>query len=202
VLCDDAYQGLYHEADIQRRSLFYDLAGRVDPELILPVKIDGATKELAFFGGRVGFLTFATDEGTGEALNDKATAIARATVSSLPGPSQQVVLRALKDPNIEQEVEVLRATLTERYRALKQALHVLEDSEMGTYPFNSGCFALLRLPSRLNAGELRKQLIEEFSVGLIAIEPVNALRIAYCSMATDSLAPMLDRIQQAVTKGS
>ena len=59
VICDDAYAGLVYEPEIPRESLFWDLAG-AHPNLV-PVKVDGATKEFSFFGGRVGFLTFALE---------------------------------------------------------------------------------------------------------------------------------------------
>jgi aspartate/methionine/tyrosine aminotransferase len=201
VVCDDAYQGLFHESSVYKRSLFYHLAADASPEWLLPVKVDGATKELAFFGGRVGFLTFATNESAGEALNDKAIAISRATVSSLPGPSQQVVLGALKSPHLDAEVDALRALLARRYRVLRSALSELDGTGITAFPFNSGCFALLGLPSGQNAGELRKHLIDEFSVGLIVIESANALRVAYCSMAEEDLMPMIQRLKQAVSAG-
>ena len=59
VVCDDAYAGLVFEPEIPRESLFWDLAG-AHPNLIA-VKVDGATKEFSFFGGRVGFLTFGVE---------------------------------------------------------------------------------------------------------------------------------------------
>ena len=63
VICDDAYAGLVFEPEIPRESLFWELAG-AHPNLAA-VKVDGATKEFSFFGGRVGFLTFAVDAGLG-----------------------------------------------------------------------------------------------------------------------------------------
>ncbi|MDA8021033.1 MAG: aminotransferase class I/II-fold pyridoxal phosphate-dependent enzyme, partial [Thermoanaerobaculia bacterium] len=59
VICDDAYSGLVFEEGVPNRSLFWSLAGR--HENLVPVKIDGATKEFALFGGRVGFLTLGVD---------------------------------------------------------------------------------------------------------------------------------------------
>ena len=63
VVCDDAYAGLVFEPEIPRESLFWDLSG-AHPNL-LAVKVDGATKEFSFFGGRVGFLTFGLEPGVG-----------------------------------------------------------------------------------------------------------------------------------------
>jgi aspartate/methionine/tyrosine aminotransferase len=198
VVFDDAYQGFYHEDSVHRRSLFWDLLESPNPDRILPVKIDGATKEFAFFGGRVGFLTFGADEATGEALNDKAIAISRATVSALPGPSQQVLLAALQHPDLEHQLLDLRRELTSRYRILQEALTRLEGSPLTPYPFNSGCFALLNVGGGLDAGDLRKRLLNDQSVGLVSIADVNALRIAYCSMAPEDISPMVERIRSTV----
>ena len=57
VICDDAYNGFVYENDRITRSPFHELAD-ADPARVLPIKVDGATKELCFFGGRVGFVTF------------------------------------------------------------------------------------------------------------------------------------------------
>lgn len=58
VILDDAYFGLFYE-DTVKESLFGRLAG-LHPK-ILPIKIDGATKESYVWGLRVGFITFASD---------------------------------------------------------------------------------------------------------------------------------------------
>jgi aspartate/methionine/tyrosine aminotransferase len=50
VICDDAYAGLVHE-DVPAESMFWSLAD-LHPSLV-PVKVDGATKELVLFGARV-----------------------------------------------------------------------------------------------------------------------------------------------------
>ena len=202
VVCDDAYQGLYHQENVHRRSLFWDLLENPNPDRILPVKIDGATKEFAFFGGRVGFLTFGANEATGETLNDKAIAISRATVSAMPGPSQQVLLAALEHPDLEPQLEALRTEMTSRYQILHQALSRLVGTPLTPYPFNSGCFALLDVGAGLDAGHLRKRLLNEQSVGLVCIADVNALRIAYCSMAPEDIIPMVERLVSAVTSAA
>ena len=56
VVLDDAYFGLFYEDSI-KESLFGLLAD--SHENILPVKIDGATKENYVWGLRVGFITYA-----------------------------------------------------------------------------------------------------------------------------------------------
>ena len=69
VYCDDAYHGLVFEPSATTKSLFFELIDR-SPNLI-PLKCDGATKELSFFGGRVSFLHFGVDKAIAEILVDK-----------------------------------------------------------------------------------------------------------------------------------
>ena len=45
-----AYAGLVYEPDVPRVSLFWDLIG--SHSNLVPVKVDGATRELSFFAGR------------------------------------------------------------------------------------------------------------------------------------------------------
>ena len=101
VVLDDAYAGLVYETGVPAGSLFWDLAGR-HPNLA-PIKVDGATKELSFFGGRVGFLTFALppDGGAAAALESKLKCLLRATVGSPPAASQVALIRTLCDGEIE-----------------------------------------------------------------------------------------------------
>jgi aspartate/methionine/tyrosine aminotransferase len=162
------------------------------------VKVDGATKELAFFGGRVGFLTFATDVPTAESLLDKAAAIARGTVSSAPAPSQVAVMTCLRDPNLQEELAELHGILALRYEKLKACLPDLKAVGIQAFPFNSGCFALLRLPAGCDPHTLRKKLIHAYSVGLVALPAERALRVAYCSMHVDQIEEALFRLGKAL----
>lgn len=61
AICDDAYAGLVYDPEVPPSSVFWDLAGA--HEQLIPIKVDGATKEFSFFGGRVGFLTFGVELG-------------------------------------------------------------------------------------------------------------------------------------------
>jgi aspartate/methionine/tyrosine aminotransferase len=198
IICDDAYQGMVYEQDAIKQSIFYRIQPHVDPTKHLLIKIDGATKELAFFGGRVGFLTFATDKKTAESLLDKAAAIARATVSSAPAPSQVAVMTCLQNETLEDELAQLHATLEKRYRKLRSCLPMLESAGVHAFPFNSGCFSLLRLPPGRDPHTLRKKLIQSHSVGLIALPSERALRVAYCSMHKDQIEEALTRLAKAL----
>lgn len=199
VVCDDAYAGLVYEPDVPRASLFWDLIG--SHSNLVPVKVDGATKELSFFGGRVGFLTFALDPDSDEAraMESKVKSLVRSSIGSPIAASQMVVLQALRNPRIAEEVEQVRLLLEERYRALKGALAEVDPELLTVLPFNSGCFALVELPERLGltSEQVRRHLLERHDTGLISIEP-RYLRIAHCSVAAEALPELARRLELGV----
>ncbi|MEH6996281.1 aminotransferase class I/II-fold pyridoxal phosphate-dependent enzyme [Neobacillus drentensis] len=101
VILDDAYFGLFFE-DSVKESLFGRLAG-IHPR-ILPIKVDGATKENYVWGLRVGFLIFAADSPKIlEALEQKTNGLIRGTISSSSHLSQSVILRSLQSSKFEEE---------------------------------------------------------------------------------------------------
>lgn len=199
VVCDDAYAGLVFEPDIPRESLFWELAG-AHPNLVA-VKVDGATKELSFFGGRVGFLTFAVEPESAAArsLESKVKMLVRSGVGSPVAASQAVVLQALRSPDVEAEVEAVRRLLEGRYRALRGALAGADPGLMTTLPFNSGCFALVGLPERLglDSEAVRRHLLERHDTGLISIAP-RYLRIAHCSVDEGALPELARRMEKGI----
>jgi aspartate/methionine/tyrosine aminotransferase len=195
VLCDDAYQGMYWADDCFPGSLFGKLVEVADPARLVVCKVDGATKELVFFGGRVGFLTFGLAGRAGEILAEKATAILRGTISSAPASSQAIVLAALGDPHLAAQQEEVLGTLARRYWALRTAL---DASGVPYWPFNAGCFALVRLRDDQSAHRLRQRLIREQSTGVIEATGANALRVAFCSVDEADIPDLVARIAQVV----
>lgn len=199
VLCDDAYAGLVYEEELPRASMFWELIGR-HPHLV-PIKVDGVTKELSFFGGRVGFLTFPFEAGSPvvEALESKVKCLLRGTLGSPVAVSQVLSLHALSSGRLEGEMEGIRAILARRYRALKRALASVPSELLTSLPFNSGCFALLELRDGLGitAEEARIHLLEHQSTGLVAISP-RFLRIAFCSVSEETMPELVRRIVQGV----
>ena len=202
VICDDAYQGLVYEP-VPRSSMYWDLVGL--HERLIPVKVDGATKELAFFGGRVGFLTFPFEPGSpvAEALESKVKCLLRATVGSPVSMSQMIAISALRSATLADEIEEVRLLLASRYRRLRESLTGLDPEQVRTLPFNAGCFALLALTSdsQTAAERVRQRLLAEFETGLIAIAP-NYLRIAYCSIAEETIPTLVERIDLALNQAS
>jgi aspartate/methionine/tyrosine aminotransferase len=201
VVCDDAYAGLVYEDDIPRESLFWRL-GSID-ERLLAVKIDGCTKELVFFGGRVAFLTFPfePDLPVTRALESKTKCLLRASVGSPVAVSQEIALATLEHAGVEAEIEQVRQVLARRYRALREALERADPRLLRPLPFNSGCFALLELPEGLDAEAVRLRLLAEFDTGVVA-SPPRHLRIAYCSVAEEAIPELVSRIEAGIAAES
>jgi aspartate/methionine/tyrosine aminotransferase len=191
VVCDDAYNGLFFDPALYGRSVFGALSRALDPTRAIVCKVDGATKELVFFGGRVGFLTFSAGGEAGEILAEKAATLVRASISTVSAPSQAVVLDALRSPTLPAERASIHDELARRYHALRAAL---EAHDLRAWPYNSGCFALVELPEGVECDAMRHRLIEEQSVGVIAIPQVNGLRVAFCSIEADDIPDLVARI--------
>lgn len=199
VVCDDAYAGLVFDPEVPRHSMYWELVGR-HPDLV-PVKVDGATKEVSFFGGRVGFLTFPVEAGSAaaEALESKVKCLVRATLGSPVSTSQVLLLEALRSEALDGEVEALRRRLEGRVEVLREALEGVDRELLRPLPFNSGCFALLELPERpgLEPEAVRRHLLEHEDAGVVSIPP-RYLRIAHCSVKAEALPELVRRVERGV----
>ena len=193
AIVDDAYHDLVFE-DVPKASLFWDLieAGRTTTNL-LPIKVDGATKEFGFFSGRVGFLTFGVARGAvTEALLSKVSCLLRSTVGSPVGPSQAALLAALRSPTLKQERADLLLLLKARYETLKESLAKV-DGAFTVLPFNSGCFALIELPDGVDGEALRRHLLDVEETGVIRVTPRH-VRLAFCSVPRDDISELVQRL--------
>ncbi len=196
VYCDDAYHGLVFEKTATSKSLFFELIGR-SPNLIA-LKCDGVTKELSFFGGRVGFLTFGTSKEAAEILVDKSMSLVRSGIGSPVGISQYLMEEELEDPRHDASFETMRQILERRYRILKDA--VSKPTEQWTvYPFNAGCFCLLELRAGLNAEDIRQRLIKDESVGVVN-QGDKHIRLAFCSITEEAIEPLVASLERVCEK--
>ena len=196
VYCDDAYHGLVFEPAATPKSLFYSLLNR--SENLIPLKCDGVTKELSFFGGRVGFLTFGLPKAAAEVMVDKAMSLVRATIGSPVGLSQYLVEEELLDPRHDAEFARLRGILETRYRLLKAALSA-PTAHWKVFPFNAGCFCLLELREGLDAEAVRQSLIQHESVGVVS-QGSRYLRLAFCSLKEDAIEPLVAALSRVCGK--
>jgi aspartate/methionine/tyrosine aminotransferase len=181
--------------------MYWDLVGLHGR--LVPVKVDGATKEFSFFGGRVGFLTFPfpEDSPAAKALESKVGGLVRSTVGSPVATSQAILLQALRREDVSREVESVRALLEERYRVLKTALEGTDPALLRPQPFNSGSFALIELPGApgVTAEQIRLHLLEAHDTGLCSVGE-RYLRIAHCSVDASMLAELVRRLELGVSE--
>jgi len=200
AVADDAYFGLFYEAETLKESLFARLCDR-HPRL-LAVKLDGATKESFVWGLRVGFITYGSKiekdpESVYEALAKKTGGCIRSNISNASHLSQSIVLKSMLDPRYEREKEEKFNVLQRRAKRVKE---VLADPKYRTawdvYPFNSGYFMCIRLKS-VDAETLRLHLLDKYGVGLIALGKSN-LRVAFSCMEEKQIPELFDLVLKGV----
>jgi aspartate/methionine/tyrosine aminotransferase len=198
VVCDDAYYGMFFDAECEHESLFGRLAQA--HENLLAVKVDGATKEEFVWGVRVGFITFGVKNGTPaayKALEDKTAGVVRAVVSSVTHPGQSIVLKALQDPAFRSEQAQKVAILRQRAEVTARECRRAEFSDCwDVYPFNSGYFMCLRLKG-VPAETVRQRLLEAYGTGTIALGESN-LRVAFSCLTEEQIPGVFEAIASAV----
>lgn len=193
VVTDDAYFGLFFGESITE-SLFGRLA-QLHPR-VLPVKVDGATKEEFVWGFRVGFITFASEyPEVLSALESKTMGIIRGTISNVASPSQTFVMEALKSPDFwpqrNEKVEIIKR----RALKVKEILKTERYQEVWKeYAFNSGYFMCLEL-KQVDAESLRNHLLEKYGVGVIALGKSD-IRIAFSCVEEDQLEELFELVYQ------
>lgn len=202
VIIDDAYFGLNFEDNIEKESIFAKLAGL--HENILPVKIDGPTKEDYVWGFRVGFITYCIKDATkelNEAMEGKTAGAVRGNISNASNLSQSLLLNAYKSPDYKHEKENKFQILFNRYKKVREALNDEKYKEcFEPLPFNSGYFMCVKLRPGLDGEKIRRILIEKYSTGIININ--NIIRIAFSSVAANDIKTLFDNIYMACKESS
>lgn len=197
VFADDAYFGLVYEEGIEPQSLFTYLANL--HEHVLVVKIDGPTKEDYVWGFRVGFITYAVRGGDAEmyaALESKTAGAVRGNISNAPNISQSLLLKAFEDPQYHQQKEAKYLVMKERYLAVKEALkNEKYDEVFKALPYNSGYFMCVQLAEGIDGEQLRRLLIEKYSIGIINLN--NVIRIAFAAVAAKDMPALFEGLFQA-----
>jgi aspartate/methionine/tyrosine aminotransferase len=204
VVCDDAYFGLFYHLGGKSltESLFGDLCN-LHPN-ILPIKLDGATKELFVWGLRCGFLTFGVGAATPQkaqaaldGLDAKVRADIRSAISNSPMLSQSLVEKALSSANIaderKQKLAVLEARAKEVYRVARDARFA---QSWDVYPFNSGYFMLIKIKG-VDAGTLREHLLDKHATGLISTSATD-LRVAFSCLEVAQVEPLFETVHAAI----
>lgn len=197
AVIDDAYYGLFYE-DVYTQSLFTALTN-IQSKNVLPVRLDGATKEFFAWGFRVGFITFGVeDASTKDVLEAKTKGLIRSNISSGPLPSQSAVKHVLKN-NVQfnKEIEQNITTLRERYEVTKTVVYADQyQSHWQAYDFNSGYFMAIKVKD-VNPETLRQHLIEKYSIGVITLNETD-IRIAFSCVEKDDIPHVFDSIAKAI----
>lgn len=202
VVCDDAYFGLFYH--LGGRSLIESLFGQLCNlhRNILPIKLDGATKELFVWGLRCGFLTFGAGpyenaQAVLDGLDAKVRADIRSAISNSPMLSQSIVEKALSSQVIaderKQKFALLEARATEVYRVARDSRFA---QSWDVYPFNSGYFMLLKIKG-VDAEKLRVHLLDKYATGLIATSDTD-LRVAFSCLEVEQVEPLFELIHAAI----
>lgn len=191
ALCDDAYFGLFFADEVFKESLFTRLAA-AHPR-ILAVKLDGASKEDFAWGLRLAFLTYGNAGGQGayEALEKKTGGCIRGTISNSPNVSQELLIRAMGDPDYSAQKAEKFEVLKRRAATARQVLSDPKFAQAWTpYPFNSGYFMCVRLHD-LDAEAYRVKLLHEYGVGVISTSDTD-IRVAHSCVDEADIADLYD----------
>ncbi|MCR4676567.1 MAG: aminotransferase class I/II-fold pyridoxal phosphate-dependent enzyme [Sphaerochaetaceae bacterium] len=195
-ICDDAYFGLFFSEDVNRQSLFSKLYNA--HENILAVKCDGATKEYMVWGFRVAFITYASKALGKDGLNalvQKTMGAVRGSLSSCSTSAQNILLKAITDPSIEEAKKEGVDKICRRYSLFRKALENYRDRDsLKPYPFNSGYF--MSFETKCDAEELRQKLLNDYQTGTICLGE-HLLRIAYSSVDEKDIADLVDVLYKA-----
>ncbi len=195
VMVDDAYAGLWFDAAVMPESLFGLLAG-CHPNVV-PVKIDGATKEEYAWGLRVAFITFGLGETPMQPLEQKLSGLIRANTSGAAQVSQTLILAAMKTPGYAQQKRRNYGTLKARALKVKAVASDAKYAELWeVYPSHAGYFICLNLKSA-NAETVRQRLLMEHSIGTIALGETE-LRIAYSCLDVSDIETVFALIAKVI----
>lgn len=210
LLFDDAYEGYVYDDNAEARSLFYF----IEPsENLLPVKMDGLSKEMLWYGARVGAVTLsippqwsqkANQDDVLKELENKFRGMVRNTVSNSSRVAQSVACKALqKRDAVVAERKKAIDVLTRRYQMLQEALSKISLAHIEVDPFQGGffCFINLRPESGLKASEVCDHLLKQYQVGTVPLESgdINGIRVAFCSVEEEDLPTLCESLEKAVS---
>lgn len=214
VLVDDAYEPYIYSENVINRSIFYALHEL--EQNIIPIKLDGITKELLLYGGRIGFITIGVKPNwvnnqqeltvLKSELNNKLSGLVRTTVSNSNHFYQAIVIKLFKDIGMEhliQKREKVKFLLKERYEKINSELKKINNSNISVDPNAGGFFVFVNLnPNKISANQFADHLLRKYKVGVIPFEKqsdkINGIRIAYCSIDLTNIPELVSRINQAL----
>ena len=195
VMIDDAYAGLWYDASVMHESLFGLLVG-CHPNVI-PVKIDGATKEEYAWGLRVAFISFGLGTAAMQPLEQKLSGLIRANTSGASQVSQTLILEAMKAQGYAAQKQHNYETLKARALKVKAVASDPQYAKLWeVYPSHAGYFTCLNLKSG-NAEAVRQRLLAEHGIGTISLGETE-LRVAYSCLEEADIETVFEVIAKVI----
>jgi len=216
VIVDDAYEPYVFTDNAKNTSIFYEIH-QLDEDVI-PIKLDGITKELLIYGGRIGFITLGLKplwiKNDDELLilkneiHNKLEGFIRATISNCNSFYQVLIQKLFREKGMEhiiQSRKEVQNLLKERYERINFELNKIINPNISIDPNSGGFFVFLNLnANKIKATEFADRLLKEYKVGIIPIERldenVNGIRIAYCSIDLSEIPELIKRINLALNE--
>ncbi len=209
IIFDDAYEGYVYDDDAENASLFYQFDSAPN---FLPVKMDGISKELLWYGARVGAITLmcpeqwmtgANKDGVVKEIENKFKGVNRNTVSNCNMVAQTACLKALQ--NIDRVLTERQKTfdiLAGRYRLMQEELGKIKTDLIVPDPFQGGffCFVNLDPKSGLKASDVCDHLLKQYKIGTVPIEQgeINGIRLAFCGVEDKDIPEVCQSLEKAV----
>ncbi len=216
VLVDDAYEPYVYSDKCIDKSIFYDL--HLLDEDIVPIKLDGITKELLMYGARIGFVTiglkpkWAANDADLDALkkeiNNKLEAVNRSTISNCNYLYQAIAQKMFVEVGPDKIVssrDRVKNMLKQRWEKINQEFGKLKNPDLSIDPNSGGFFLFVNLnPKKYKASDLADKLLKKYKVGTIPEdnpkEGTNGIRIAYCSIDLQQIPEFVKRFTAALNE--
>jgi len=214
VLVDDAYEPYVYGESMSYTSIFYDIHELKGD--VIPIKIDGISKELLMYGARIGFLTLGLKEhwiNNDEELNllkseisNKLEGMIRSTISNSNHFYQAITEKIFKSKGMDGIISSRQGVielLGKRCIEINKGLSQIEDNRISIDPNSGGFFMFLNLKQdSIKATDFADHLLKKYKVGVIPIEKpdenVNGIRIAYCSIDLQKIPEFINRMGLAL----
>jgi len=206
IFCDDAYEGYSYSDHRVGTSIFYELID-LHPNLI-PIKLDGASKEFLMYGGRTGAITLGINsswlsssekEIFLQEWENKIQGMIRSTISNSNHFYQEVLIEILNDgfETMLESRNKIYEILKKRYFASINAFEKYKTEGITMDPAGGGFFVFLNI-DKIQADKFADHLLLKYKVGTFPIvsekEEINGIRVAFCSIPIDKIEETFRRI--------
>jgi aspartate/methionine/tyrosine aminotransferase len=210
VFCDDAYEGYAYSDAVVDYSVFYELVN-LHP-LIIPLKLDGTSKELLMYGARIAAMTLGLHDQWLAASNyqkftfewqNKLEGMVRSTISSTNHFSQEMLIELMDGgfqkflTNRQKVMDILR----DRYHATVTAYKKYAIPHTSLDPAGGGFFVFMNIDG-ISASQFADHLLTRYKIGTFPNENpksgVNGIRLAYCSVPREQIDRMFAGIARTM----